>query len=85
MLVGHDLPDAPGAPGLRGRGTLTPRSYADVVVLDPERVRDRATYGEPHRDAEGVRYVLVNGEGVVRDGTLTAARSGRRLRRGVAG
>ena len=68
--------------GLSGRGTLRPGSYADVVVLDPAQVRDTATYADPHRHAEGVRHVLVNGEVVVRDGAVTDARPGRRLRRG---
>lgn len=68
--------------GLPGRGRLAPGAYADVVVLDPEQVRDLATYEAPHQHAEGVRHVLVNGEPVVRDGAMTAARPGRRLRRG---
>ena len=69
--------------GLASRGMLTPGAFADVVVLDPDRVRDAATYDEPHRYAEGVRHVLVNGETVVRDGAVTTARPGRRLRRGT--
>lgn len=69
--------------GLAGRGTLTPGAYADVVVLDPDQVRDRATYADPHLYAEGVQHVLVNGEVVVRDGMVTESRPGRRLRRGV--
>lgn len=74
-----------GTLGLVGRGTLTPGAYADVVVLDPEQVRDRATYADPHRYAGGVRHVLVNGDVVVREGSVTASRPGRRLRRGVGG
>lgn len=70
--------------GLAGRGSLAPGSYADVVVLDPQRVRDNATYADPHRYAEGIRHVLVNGDVVVRDGAVTQARPGRRLRRGAA-
>lgn len=70
--------------GLTGRGTLVAGSYADLVVLDPDQVRDHATYADPHRYAEGVRHVLVNGDPVVRDGELTAARPGRRLRRGIS-
>jgi N-acyl-D-amino-acid deacylase len=70
--------------GLASRGTLAPGSYADVVVLDSEQVRDRATYEQPHQYAEGVRHVLVNGEAVVREGEVTQARPGRRVRRGIA-
>lgn len=52
-------------------------------MLDPDAIIDVATYEEPHRYAEGVRHVLVNGELVVQDGRVQDARPGRRLRRGV--
>ena len=68
--------------GLVGRGELAPGSYADVVVLDSAQVRDNATYADPHRYADGVRHVVVNGQVVVRDGAVTDARPGRRLKRG---
>ena len=71
--------------GLAGRGRITPGSYADVVVLDPDAVIDTATYERPHSHAVGVRHVLVNGVPVVSDGKVTDARPGRRLRRSRAG
>lgn len=46
---------------LAGRGRLQPGSFADVVVLDPERVRDCATYADPARFSEGIEQVWVNG------------------------
>ena len=52
---------------------------ADVVVFDPERVRDKATFAEPHQYAEGVNYVIVNGAVVLDDGKMTAARLGQVL------
>jgi N-acyl-D-amino-acid deacylase len=67
---------------LAGRGRIAPGSFADVVVLDPATVADRATWEDPHRYAVGVRDVLVNGVAAVRGGRLTGARPGRRLRRG---
>jgi N-acyl-D-aspartate/D-glutamate deacylase len=67
---------------LRDRGRLQPRSFADVVVFDPATIADHATYTDSHRYATGVRDVLVNGVPVVRDGALTGATPGRRLRRG---
>ena len=68
---------------LADRGTVTPGSFADLVVLDPATVLDRATYTDSHRYSVGVHHVLVNGEVVVRDGAMTSARPGRRLRRGI--
>ncbi len=68
---------------LAGRGRLVAGAFADIVVLDPATIADRATYEAPHQLAVGVRHVVVNGEVVVRDGAVTDARPGRRLRRGV--
>jgi N-acyl-D-aspartate/D-glutamate deacylase len=70
---------------LRDRGTIAPGSAADVVVLDPGRVRDVATYDDPHRLAEGVRDVWVNGAATVRGGEHTGVRAGRFLRGPGAG
>jgi N-acyl-D-aspartate/D-glutamate deacylase len=62
------------------RGRLAAGYFADVVVFDPARVRDTATYAQPHSYAEGVRDVLVNGVPVLRDGEHTNARPGRVIR-----
>jgi N-acyl-D-amino-acid deacylase len=65
--------------GLLDRGLIRPGMKADIVVFDPARVRDVATYDKPHQYAEGVPLVIVNGE-VVFDGTaMTAARPGKVL------
>lgn len=62
------------------RGALAKGNYADVVLFDPELVMDRATYAEPHRFAEGVRHVWVNGVRVLDDGEHTGALPGRVVR-----
>lgn len=62
------------------RGTISPGSWADVVVFDPERVRDRATYEDPHRYCEGVAHVFVNGAHVIDRGEDTGAAAGEVLR-----
>lgn len=64
------------------RGTLAPGQAADVVVFDPDAIADRAQYTDPHHYAEGVVHVLVNGQFVLRDSTMTGAKPGRFLRRG---
>jgi N-acyl-D-aspartate/D-glutamate deacylase len=63
--------------GLEDRGLLRVGAAADVVVLDLDRVRDTATFFEPHRYAEGIELVLVNGVPVVDGGTLTWRLPGR--------
>ncbi len=62
------------------RGRLAPGLAADIVLFDPERIRDRATFGEPNLPSEGVSVVIVNGEIVLEDGRQTGARPGRVLR-----
>jgi N-acyl-D-amino-acid deacylase len=65
--------------GLQDRGTLREGAYADLAVIDLDRVRDAATFFEPHQYAEGVDYVLINGEMVVDGGELTWKLPGRVL------
>jgi N-acyl-D-aspartate/D-glutamate deacylase len=66
---------------MRDRGTLRPGAFADVVVFDLARVRDAATYTEPHQLAEGMAWVIVNGTVALQDGKATDARGGVVLRR----
>jgi dihydroorotase/N-acyl-D-amino-acid deacylase len=65
--------------GLSDRGILRPGMKADIAVFDPQRVRDKATYDQPHQYAEGFAYVIVNGQIVFENGAMTAARPGRVL------
>jgi N-acyl-D-aspartate/D-glutamate deacylase len=67
------------------RGEVRPGAFADLIVFDLERVRDTATYTEPHRLAEGMVHVFVNGRPAVADGVQTTERAGRVLRRGETG
>ncbi|MEV7938361.1 D-aminoacylase [Kitasatospora sp. NPDC088264] len=67
--------------GLHRRGLIAPGHHADLVLLDPEKVRDAATFEHPRLPAEGVQHVYVNGTAVVRQGRTTGARPGRALRR----
>ena len=67
--------------GLRDRGRVAAGAVADLVVFDPETVRDTATYEEPHVFPAGFRAVIVNGTVAWSDGSTHVERSGRALRR----
>lgn len=62
------------------RGRLAEGFLADVVVFDPARVQDHATYERPQQYATGVEHVFVNGVQVLRDGEHTGALPGRVVR-----
>jgi len=66
--------------GLMDRGVLRPGAWADIVVFDLERVRDRATHLYPHQYPEGIDYVFVNGVLVVAGEQHTNALPGKVLR-----
>jgi dihydroorotase/N-acyl-D-amino-acid deacylase len=61
------------------RGLLRPGMKADIMIFDPATVRDTATFEKPHSYAEGFSHVLVNGEVVFENGSMTKARPGRVL------
>ncbi|HEY9401543.1 MAG TPA: D-aminoacylase, partial [Pyrinomonadaceae bacterium] len=59
--------------GLRDRGVLRPGAFADITIFDPRRVRDRATFEQPNQYAEGINYVIINGQLAVDAGARTTA------------
>lgn len=65
---------------LSKRGNLATGYFADVVVFDPNTIRDMATFEDSHRYAEGVVHVFVNGKQVLRNGEHTGAMPGRAIR-----
>ncbi|HEX3127737.1 MAG TPA: D-aminoacylase [Thermoanaerobaculia bacterium] len=65
---------------IRERGRLQEGYYADVVVFDPAKVQDHATFDKPHQYSTGVRDVFVNGVQVLKDGEHTGATPGRVVR-----
>ena len=69
---------------LHERGQLRPAWFADIVVFDPLRIRDMATYECPLAQAEGIEMVFVNGELGLDRGVATQRRAGRLLRRQTA-
>ena len=66
--------------GFRDRGQVREGYWADLVLFDPARVQDKATFLKPHQFTEGFDWVLVNGQPVVEEGKLTGARAGQIVR-----
>jgi len=66
--------------GFHDRGQVREGFWADLVLFDPARVQDKATYTQPHQYSEGFDLVLVNGQVVVDGGKATGARPGQVLR-----
>ncbi len=65
---------------LKDRGRLANGLMADVVVFDPDKIQDHATFAKPHQYSTGVAHVFVNGVQVLRDGEHTSAKPGRFVR-----
>jgi N-acyl-D-amino-acid deacylase len=67
--------------GLAQRGRIAPGCHADLVVFDPQKIADAATFAQPKTPAAGIVSVYVNGTRAWHDGRATGARAGRVLRR----
>lgn len=65
---------------IQQRGLLKPGYFADVVVFDPAKIQDHATFEKPHQYSTGVVHVFVNGTQVLKDGEHTGAKPGRVVR-----
>lgn len=62
---------------IQKRGELKLGNYADILIFDPAKVKDNATYENPHQYAEGMQHVWVNGVQVLKEGEHTGAKPGR--------
>ena len=65
---------------LTDRGVLKTGMWADIVVFDPQTIRDVATFEKPNQLSEGMQFVLVNGVPVIEQGKMTGAKPGRVVR-----
>ncbi|HEV8063079.1 MAG TPA: D-aminoacylase [Gemmataceae bacterium] len=68
--------------GLSDRGLLRAGCFADLVLFDADRIVDRSTYADPFHYAEGIEYVIVNGQVVLDHDKHSGARPGHALRHG---
>ena len=66
---------------IRDRGIIREGAFADLVIFDPAKVQDNATFDDPHHYATGFRAVLVNGVPVIKDDQHTNARPGKPVHR----
>ena len=85
VTLEHAIRSSTGLPadilGLSARGYLRPGYHADLVVFDPKRFRDKATFVDPHQLSVGAVHVFVNGVAAISDGKPSGALPGRPLRR----
>jgi len=62
--------------GLKGRGVISLGMAADLVIFNPNKIQDMATFKEPKIVSEGITHVLVNGEFVIKNRMITRNRPG---------
>ena len=67
--------------GLKDRGLIFEGNWADVVIFDPNKVRDTATFEDPYQLPEGIPYVIVNGVIVIENGKKNKKAPGKVIRR----
>ena len=69
--------------GIQDRGEIKVDSYADLILFDPDRIQDNATFEQPNRLSDGIHSVWVNGKQVLADGVLTEHLPGKIILREV--
>lgn len=67
--------------GLQDRGLVREGNWADLVIFDPDKVIDKATYEQPYQLPEGIPYVIVNGVIVIERGKKNRKAPGKVIRR----
>ncbi len=67
--------------GIEGRGLIKPGYHADLVIFDPDTIKELSTFSDPHRYPEGISRVIVNGVTVIKDGEHTGELPGEILRK----
>jgi N-acyl-D-aspartate/D-glutamate deacylase len=67
--------------GIKGRGMIIEGYAADLVLFDPDLIRDRSTYENPRQFSEGIHHVIVNGQLLLENGEIKKIRPGKVLRK----
>ena len=67
--------------GLRNKGNLRAGADADIVIFDPKRIKDNATFENPTLPGEGIDYVFINGEIAAKDCCVINGALGRAVRK----
>jgi N-acyl-D-amino-acid deacylase len=67
--------------GLKNRGIIKEGYWADIVIFNPDKIKDKATFEDPHQYPEGIYYVIVNGQIAVDNGKITGLKPGKILKR----
>jgi N-acyl-D-amino-acid deacylase len=70
--------------GIQDRGLIQVGAFADLVLLDPLKIQDKATYDNPHQMCEGIHKVMLNGKWAFENGKVTGNASGQFLKRNCA-
>lgn len=68
---------------IQDRGLISEGKKADLTIFDPQKVADRATFGDPHQYPVGIEYVIVNGIPVIEKGQHLGTKPGRILRKSI--
>lgn len=68
--------------GLKDRGTVRTGNVADLVVFDPDKISDKATFSKPHQYSVGISYLIIDGKIVVDHDELTGIKAGQPLKSG---
>lgn len=68
--------------GIKNRGRLKEGNFADVVIFNPEKIKDLATYESPLQYPTGIEYVIINGKIVIEKGNHTEVLAGKVIRKG---
>jgi N-acyl-D-aspartate/D-glutamate deacylase len=67
-------------PSMKNKGRIRAGADADLTMFDPQLIIDKSTFQEPAKYSEGIRFVIVNGVPVVKDGQLQSVFPGRPVR-----